>query len=301
VFCWVFDETNSHRTKWGGGSLLYSVWRRDILHVVDPDRRAVEPETLKRRRPEMTEFVATTIFGVILSLGALTWLIAVRYTRRLGKSPSQLDWTAEVNTQPGLNTGELLCDASKDDLMERLPKIFRRQSLSILASVFKLEERNDAELSFQRIGPLICNLPIALYFSRVRFRFEPQSANTTLVKYTIDQTDVLSLLNRIASRLLFFVAFPIMVGIGLLMCYVVIPSHDLAIRAQVIQTIHIFHVIWPAFMFIGIAVAAKRATKQFIERVLMVACDPELMFLADDLLPRGKPPVRTAGSALQSM
>lgn len=249
----------------------------------------------------MTEFVATIIFGVIMSLGALTWLIAIRYTRRLGRSPSHLDWTADYDRQPGLNTGELLCDVSKDELMERIPKILRRQSLSILASVFKLEQRNDSELSFQRIGPLICNLPIALYFSRVRFRFEPQSANTTLVKYTIDQADVLNLMQRIASRILFFVAFPIMVAIGLLMCCVVIPSQDLAIRAQVIQTIHIFHVIWPAFMFIGIAAAAKKATKEFVERVLMVACDPELMFLADDLLPRGKPPVRTAGSALQSM
>lgn len=244
----------------------------------------------------MSEFVATIVFGSIMAVGAITWLIAVRYTRNIGSSPSNTDWPSNLNSQVGFNTGELLCDASKEELMERIPKLLRRQSLSILSSVFKLEEKNENELSFQRIGPLICNLPTSLYFSRVRFRLEPRASNVTLVKYAIDQTDLVKLMKRIAMRFLFLAAFPIMIGIGLLMCFVVIPSPNLAIRAQVLQTLHILHAIWPAFMFVGIAVMARKATKQFVERLLMVASDPELMCFADELIPRGRPPVRTSSS-----
>jgi hypothetical protein len=228
----------------------------------------------------MSEFVATIIFGSIMSIGAIIWLIAIHFTNRIGNSPSRLDWPTASNTQFELNTGELLCDASKEELMERIPKVLRRQSLSILTSVFKLEERNDSELRFQRIGPLVCNLPTALYFSRVRFRLEPQSQNSTLVKYSIDQAEQIQLMKRIGRRILFLVALPIMIGIGLLMWCVVVPSQDLAIRAQVVQTVHIFHFLWPAFLFCGIANYARKATKHFIERVLMVASDPELMCLS---------------------
>jgi hypothetical protein len=248
----------------------------------------------------MSEFVATIIFGTIMAIGAIAWLIAVRYARRIGSSPSNTDWPSNTDTQVGFNTGELLCDVSKEELMERIPKVLRRQSLSILTSVFKLEDKNENELSFKRIGPLICNLPIALYFSRVRFRLEPQSSNVTLVKYSIDQTELTKLMKRIAMRELFFIAFPIMVVIGLLMCCVVIPSQNLAIRWQVLQTMHIVHAIWPAFMFVGIAAAAKKSTKRFIERLLMVTSDPELMSFADELIPRGRPPVRTSSSVFLS-
>ena len=225
----------------------------------------------------MTESVAMIIFFIILVIGAFVWLLALYFTSRIGKSPANLDWGSQSEGGFGLSTGETVCDATKDELLEHIPKVLRRQSLGILNSVFQFEKESDNEISVTRHGPLMCNLPTALYFSKVQFRLDFLSANQTRVKYTIDQSAVMTRLKRIAMLILFCIGMPTMIGVGMLIWFVVIPSQNLAIRGQVFQTLQICHVIWPPFLLVGIAAMAKRATQQFIERVLMVASDPELM------------------------
>lgn len=225
----------------------------------------------------MTESVAMIIFFTIMVIGAFVWLIALYFTLRIGKSPANFASGSQNESIFGFNTGETVCDATKDELLERIPKVFRRQSLGILNSVFQCEVISDKEVSVTRHGPLMCNLPTALYFSKVQFRLEPLSQNQTRVKYIIDQSAVMKRLKRIAMLILFCIGMPIMIGIGLLIWFMAIPSQNLAIRGQVFQTLQICHAIWPPFMFIAISGMATRAARQFIERGLMVASDADLL------------------------
>ena len=225
----------------------------------------------------MTESVAMIIFFTIMAIGAFVWLIALYFTSRIGKSAANLEWVSQSEGVFGLNTGETVCDATTEELLERIPKVFRRQSLGILNSVFQCEVISDKEVSVTRHGPLMCNLPTALYFSKVQFRLEPLSQNQTRVKYIVDQSAVMKRLKRIAMLILFCIGLPIMIGVGLLIWFMAIPSQNLAVRGQVFQTLQICHAMWPPFMFVAIAAMATRAARQFIERVLIVASDAELM------------------------
>jgi hypothetical protein len=248
----------------------------------------------------MTELVAMNIFFTIMGIGAFVWSVALYFTLRIGKSPTNVDWGTQNEGVFGLISGETVCAATMDELLERIPKVLRRQSLGILNSVFQCEGISDKEFSVTRHGPLMCNLPTALYFSKVHFRLESQSPNQTRVKYVIDQSAVMIRLKRIAMLILFCIGMPIMIGVGLLIWFMVIPSQNLAIRGQVFQTLQICHALWPPFMFVGTAAMATRAPKQFIERVLMVASDPDLMGESAALIASGQQQVHSMRSVFRS-
>ena len=79
-----------------------------------------------------------------------------------------------------------------------------------------------------------------------------------------------------------------MTGVGLLIWYLVIPAENATVRGQVFQTLQVVHAIWVPFLFVGIAASANRATKGFIERVLMVASDSELSAETVGLIAMGR-------------
>ena len=170
----------------------------------------------------MTEFVATIIFVSIMLVGSIVWIIALCFALRIGKPSANREWGSNAESTLaestladstfGLNTGETVCDASKAELMEHIPKVLRRQSLGVLNSVFKLDAKSDQELLLTRHGPLMCNLPTALYFSKVRFRLESTSLKQTRVRYTIDQVDSMRVIKRIAMLILFCVGLPVLLG-----------------------------------------------------------------------------------------
>jgi hypothetical protein len=234
----------------------------------------------------MTIAVAINIFVSIMLVGVTVWLVSLYFALRIGRATESPDWFQQDKSGFGRNVGEAVCDASRDELLERIPKVLRRQSLGILNSLFKADELSASELSVTRYGPMMCNLPSALYFSKVHFRFEPVSPKQTRVCFVIDQTDVMKRLKQIAMAILFGIGLPTIIGVGSLVWFQVIPAQNLAVRWQVLQTGQICHVIWPPFLFIGIAAMASRATKQFIERVLMVASDSELSTEVVGPLPR---------------
>lgn len=224
----------------------------------------------------MSIAVAINIFVAIILLGFTVWLIGLFFAVRIGRSAENPEWGAQGEGGFGRNIGETICDASKEELLERIPKILRRQSLGILNSLFKVDEISEKELLVIRYGPLMCNLPSALYFSKVHFSLEQIAPKQTRVRYVIDQSEVMKRLRQVAMLILFFIGLPTMIGVGLLVWYQVIPAENAAARGQVFQTFQIVHAIWPPFLFIGIAASANRASKGFIERVLMVASDSDL-------------------------
>ncbi len=236
----------------------------------------------------MSIAVAINIFVAIMLLGFTVWLIALYFALRIGRCSENPEWGAQGEGGFGRNIGETICDASKEDLLERIPKILRRQSLGILNSLFKVDEISEKELWVSRYGPLMCNLPIALYFSKVHFSFEQISPKQTRVRYIIDQTEVMKRIRQVAMLILFFIGLPTMIGVGLLVWYLVIPAENAAVRGQVFQTFQIVHAIWVPFLFIGIAASANRVTKGFIERVLMVASDSELSVETFGLIAMGR-------------
>lgn len=224
----------------------------------------------------MSIAVAINVFIAIMLLGFTVWLIGLYFAMRIGRCSESPEKGAQHEDGFGRNTGETICDASKEQLLERIPKILRRQSLGILNSLFKVDEISEKELLVSRYGPLMCNLPSALYFSKVHFSFEQISPKQTRVRYVIDQSAVMKRMRQVAMLILFFIGLPTMIGVGLLVWYLVIPAENGAVRGQVFQTFQIVHAIWPPFLFVAIAASANRATKGFIERVLMVASDSEL-------------------------
>jgi len=224
----------------------------------------------------MNETTAILVFAGIMSLAVVIWLIGLYYSLRVGTSTTTNDWQSQDAPAFGQISGEAICTASKEELLQRLPKLWKRQTLGILNSTFSVVDKSDQEISVVRLGPVLCNLPPALYFSGVRFRIEPKSQNESRVLYTIDQTKVMSLLRRVCLTIVLSIGLPVIVGVGLLIWFLVIPNANPGVRGQVFQAGQVIHVLWPPFMFIGIAAAARRSTKAFVERILIVASDAEL-------------------------
>jgi len=224
----------------------------------------------------MNETTAVFVFAAIMTVAVVVWLIGLYYSLRVGIGTATNDWQSQDTPAFGQISGEAICSASKEELLQRLPKLWKRQTLGILNSTFSVVDKSDQEISVVRLGPVLCNLPPALYFSGVRFRIEPKSQNESRVLYTIDQTKVMSLLRRICLTIVLSIGLPVIVGVGLLIWFLVIPNANLGVRGQVFQAGQVIHVLWPPFMFIGIAAVARRSSKAFVERILIVASDAEL-------------------------
>ena len=88
----------------------------------------------------MSTAVAINIFFAIMLLGFTVWLIALYFALRIGRCVGSPEWGTQHEGGFGRNIGETMCDASKEELLERIPKILRRQSLGILNSLFKVDE-----------------------------------------------------------------------------------------------------------------------------------------------------------------
>jgi hypothetical protein len=225
---------------------------------------------------QLNETGAMIFFGAIMAIALIVWLISLYYTLRIGMRYDANEWREKGLSTFGLVGGQIVCEASKEELLQRIPKVMRRQSLGILNTTFSVDEKSDQELSLVRLGPRMCNLPTCLYFSNVRFRFQVQSPTQTLVLYSVEQSEVMRILKKISLNILAWVGLPLMAIVGYVMWFWVIPNPTPAIRYQVFQTFQVCHALWPPFMFIGIAAAAQRAPTQFVERILMIASDQEL-------------------------
>jgi hypothetical protein len=64
------------------------------------------------------------------------------------------------------------------------------------------------------------------------------------------------------------VGLPLMVVVGAVVWYFVLPSPAPAVRWQVLQTLQIAHGLWPPFLFMGLYNMGRRQAKTYFSNLL---------------------------------
>lgn len=205
---------------------------------------------------------AQLVFAIIVTIGAIVWLIALQFTiaafqlkRATPGSADALDFTdkpprswyfgsAEVDGEPGV-------------LSRKAAHVLARESSLSLGSL-KVLEQTDRRVRFERIGQYSSHQTQGLWFSRGLFQFNPSGPGRTRIDYAIELREMRGLL--IGGLIFLFLGLLVLVVGGWFMYVYVVTSPDPALRWQTIQALQMFHFLWPPFLFGSLYRYGKRNT-----------------------------------------
>lgn len=212
---------------------------------------------------------AQFIFFTALAIAGAIWMLDLWLALRIGECRTA-SWHDDRNFHgPG---GEIQCDMPAERLFPRLKKLLRHQAITVSTIRFAVREENDNSLTFERLGPILCNLPSGVAFSSVKFEMAEKQGKQVL-RYQLDQYAVMNALKRTALGICLFLTIPVITIIAACIWYFCVNSEQIAIRYQVYQMLQMIHVLWPPLLFVSIAGQMQRGVRYFIENVVEHAAD----------------------------
>jgi hypothetical protein len=134
--------------------------------------------------------------------------------------------------------------------------------------MFEITERTANRIAIKKAGPLVCNQPAGIYFSDAEIRLEPVGYDTTRVTYFLGFDRLIRLLRKISLSIIVGIGLPVMLIVGSLVWFVVIPSDAPGVRWQVFQAVQIVHALWPPFMFLGMYNTGRRQSITYFSNLL---------------------------------
>jgi hypothetical protein len=214
---------------------------------------------------------AYAIFVTLMGVGFIAWLCSLSLALRLGTIPLKSD-RAEADFEPkswaGTEFGSRTVRGTPAKLSKALARALTQINIGGFGALFEIAERTDDHISLRKTGPLMCNQPSGLYFSEADVAFEYLGNNTTRVHYKLGYDRLAKRIRSIALGIILLIGLPVMLVVGSLIWYKVLPSDDLSVRWQVLQTLQITHAIWPPFLLIGIYSMGRRQSKTYFSNLL---------------------------------
>ncbi|MEM8866182.1 MAG: hypothetical protein AAGF31_11620 [Planctomycetota bacterium] len=217
----------------------------------------------------MTQEVATLVFAAIMGIGVLAWLCSLTLTLKLGRpteAPSQ--FTIEDERRHDVITGELTVRASAEAVLQQLASTLRQPNVGMPLTLFKVIEKSPRRLVVKKKGPLLCNQPPTLYFSEAEFDVEPVGGDEMRVSYVLGFDRLTQRLKRTNLGLILGLGLPVLLLVGGLVSWFILPTENPALRWQVLQTMQIAHVLWPPFLVLGLRSMGRRQSQHFIEGLI---------------------------------
>jgi hypothetical protein len=141
----------------------------------------------------------------------------------------------------------------------------------MFASVFKIQQYDDGRIVLKKTGPLVCNLPPGLYFTEAEISFQDAAPGTVEVTYRLGYGRLIVKLRQIALGIILGIGLPVIVIVGAVIWFFVIPSPVPGMRWQVLQTLQIVHALWPPYMILWFYSIGRRQSKTLIENVISSA------------------------------
>lgn len=217
----------------------------------------------------MTEATAQVIFCAIMSVGVAIWCLSLTITWR-----ARLNCRRDSNASPvelfdgPTMSGELTVVGSPENITAGLVDAFRPRLMGLYGAKYAVVEQTSERVMLKKLGAVVCNQPSGLLFGDALFKFKPKGADRVCVSYTLGFASLARLVNTIAVATILGFGLPIMLLVGSLIWFLVIPSPEPAVRWQVLQTVQIAHVLWPPFLFFWILSHARRKSKAFVEQLV---------------------------------
>jgi hypothetical protein len=215
--------------------------------------------------------IARLIFAVIMVVGFLIWLWSLQMALGIGRATVTPDWrmlSEEQPTQTNTESGARTVRGTPEKLSATLARLIVQHNVGTFGSLFEVVERSPQRIVLRKNGPLMCNQPPSLYFSEAELTFEPVSHDTTRVSYVLGFDRLARRVKIVTLSIILGIGLPVLVIVGGLIWYFVLPSPNPAVQWQVFQTLQIAHALWPPFLILGLYRAGRRQSKTYFSNLL---------------------------------
>jgi hypothetical protein len=219
----------------------------------------------------MDENVAKVVFAAIMTVGFLIWLWSLQKALAIGRRQVQRDWRMLPEEQGGqvdVETGSRIVRGEPEELSQALARALTQHGIGGFAPLFEITERTASRIALKKTGPLVCNQPAGLYFSEAEINFDYLGNGTTRVTYILGFDRLEKLMRRIALSIILGIGLPVLVIVGCVMWFLVIPNQAEVVRWQVLQSMQIAHVLWPPFLFMALQSTGRRQAKTYFSNLL---------------------------------
>lgn len=214
---------------------------------------------------------AYAVFVVVMGGGFIAWVCSLSLALRLGTVPLQSDEINadfEARSWAGTEVGSRTVQGTPAKLSKSLARALTQINIGGFGALFEIPERTDEKISLRKTGPLLCNQPSGLYFSVADVAFEYLGNKTTRVHYKLGYDRLARRMRSIALGIILLIGLPVMLVVGSLIWYQVLPSDDRHLQWQVFQSLQIVHAIWPPFLLIGLYSMGRRQSKTYFSNLL---------------------------------
>lgn len=214
----------------------------------------------------MTEQQAKIVFFIVMGGGAIVWLLSLILALRYGTRHRSSALAGE--SAGAIELGELTVDGSCESIRASLVDAFRPQLLSSAAAKYGIIENSPQRVVVHKVGAIVCNQPAQLLFTDAVFQMQPVADDRVTVSYALGFDRLVRLMQTVSLALILGVGLPVMLIVGAVVWFLVIPSQAPGVRWQVFQTFQIVHALWPPIMLLWIPRYARRKSQSFVEQFL---------------------------------
>lgn len=218
----------------------------------------------------MSEDVAKAVFFAIMTIGFFFWLWSLQKALALGRQTPPEDWRLLPDNHPpgDIETGSRIVRGEPEEISQALARSLTQVGIGGFTPLFEITERTSNRIALKKTGPLMCNQPAGLYFSEAEIRLEELGNNRTQVTYFLGFDRLRRRAKAIALAIILGVGLPVLVIVGGIVWYFVIPSPAEAVRWQVLQTLQIAHALWPPFLVLNLYTTGRRQAKTYFSNLL---------------------------------
>ena len=215
----------------------------------------------------MDRDTAEIVFWLLMGLAFLVWaadlvmvlLIAPRREEGGRQFQAMGDWDPD---------GEVVVDGPPDAVGRAILRALRQSALGMVGAGYRAVEQTDRLLRVEKIGALVCNQPLGLYFDRAEFRLERAGEGRTRVAYVLSDDRIRRLFYRIGLGLVLGLALPALIAICVVIDQFVIRDEDPNVRWQVLQSLQAIHFLWPPLLVLLPVWLAPGQSRVFVENLL---------------------------------
>jgi len=196
--------------------------------------------------------VAVSVLAGITAIGAIVWLISLRFLTMSarkghpGQQPAGDEIDRAATAPTGWLSGSAEVEGEPSTLATRTAAILAKGNLGTFGPV-KVLEKTDDHVRFERLDASVANQPAGQWFRRGELRFMPLRSGRTRVEWFVEPLDMRWLLGLGGGfQLLGLLA---LVGGCWLIYTLVATSPDPTVRWQTFQMMQAVHFLWPPFLF----------------------------------------------------
>jgi hypothetical protein len=204
---------------------------------------------------------AQAVLWGIAAAGALAWLAAVwGYVRVAGAGANESEET-DASGERRLVRGRVkVVRGEPRDVADGLTRALGSASWGALPVMVK-REGDELLVAVPSGGPYLRAVPT---FSRCAVELRAAGSGQTEVNFRMDFTDVRRRALR-AARVLLCLGLILLVALPLLLYFFAAGSETPGARFQVVQAIHVGHLLWPPWLIYAIYKRGRRATEMHLD------------------------------------